>query len=132
MTIAPGQNWLMKCKMAKPEIGEIHIETLEGLGASYRMTGYFMLNSEADVLKVSFNGVAFGGHYGGHNVSIEISLEFKERLMEMPNIKSQESLDALLSEVQRRILTGDMTVDFETIKNEEEQQNIDPFGNISS
>ncbi len=115
-----------------PEVGEIRIETLEGLGASYRMTGHFVLNPGAKELKVKFNGVAFGGHYGGHNVNIEISEEVKEKLMEMPDLKTQENLEALLSEVQRRILTGDMTVDFETIKNEEEQQNIDPFGNIST
>jgi hypothetical protein len=40
-------------------------------------------------------------------------------------------LDSLLAEVQRRILNSQMTVDFETIRNDAEDQNVDPFGNIS-
>jgi hypothetical protein len=117
---------------AQFEIGEIHIQSLEGLGASYRMTGFFSLKADPKDLKVDFNGVAFGGHYGGHNVNIEISDGLKEKIMSLPELNSQESVDAVLSEVQRRILTGDMTVDFETIRNEEETQNVDPFGNIST
>jgi hypothetical protein len=116
---------------ADSDIGEIHIQTLEGLGASYRMTGNFVYKGGPDEIKVDFSGVAFGGHYGGHNVSIEISDAFKEHLMSLPGLDSQDNLDALLAEVQRRILNGQMIVDFDTIKNEEEQQNVDPFGNIS-
>ena len=90
-----------------------------------------MLKAENSELKIDFNGVAFGGHYGGHNVNIEISDSFKEQLNRLPGLDSQEGLDTLLAEVQRRILNSQMTVDFDTIHNDEEQKNVDPFGNIS-
>jgi hypothetical protein len=117
--------------LLQSQVGEIRIQNLQGLGASYRMSGFFELKSEEN-MRVEFSGVAFGGHYGGHNVNIEISDEIKNKLQNLPELSSQEAIDELLSEVQRRILNGEMTVDFETIKNEEEQQNVDPFGNISA
>ena len=112
-------------------IGEIRIQNLEGLGASYRMSGFFVLKLKEEI-QIEFSGVAFGGHYGGHNVNIQISEETKKKLSEILEFSSNESIDELLSEVQRRILNGDMTVDFQSIKNDEEQQNVDPFGNISA
>ncbi len=45
------------------------------------MKGYFSLKSDQSSLKVSFEGVAFGGNYGGHNVNVNLTEEGKESLM---------------------------------------------------
>ncbi len=111
-------------------LGEVHITALEGLGASYRMSGYFKLKLEK-LSRINFKGVAFGGHYGGHNVNISISPAAKKSLLSHSEFGGDEGkLDELLSEVQRRILNGEMTVDFDSIKKEDE--NVDGLGNIIS
>ncbi len=114
------------------KLGEIHIQDLEGLGASYRVQGYFelKLNSEQGLRKFPFTGVAFGGHYGGHNINIELSPEDTKTIQADSDFHTQAELDTLLSEVQRRILNGDMVVEFDKLK--QEAPNVDPFGNISS
>ena len=109
------------------ELKEIHIQSLEGLGASYRMRGFFKLNLKGSLKKVNFKGVAFGGHYGGHNVNIEISSTSLRKLEK--EFDNREQVEELLSEVQRRILNGEMIVEFERLK---QGPDIDPFGNISS
>jgi hypothetical protein len=111
------------------ELGEIHIRSLEGLGASYRLTGFFELRANNQKRKINFKGVAFGGHYGGHNVNIEISPKAEKSILSIKGFKEKKKLDALLSEVQRRILNGEMVVEFDRLK---QGANIDPFGNISS
>jgi hypothetical protein len=109
------------------ELEEIHIQSLEGLGSSYRMKGFFRLNVKGSLKRVNFKGVAFGGHYGGHNVSVEISQTAMKSLEGV--FKNKERIEDLLSEVQRRILNGEMTVEFDRLK---QGPNVDPFGNISS
>ncbi len=75
---------------------DIHITWLSGLGASYRLKGYFRLSTtEDETLKIRFKGVAFGGLYGGHNVSIEISKRSKKNLRE--NVKLEDSSPVLFS-----------------------------------
>jgi len=111
------------------ELGEIHILSLEGLGASYRLTGFFELRADNKRRKINFKGVAFGGHYGGHNVNIEISPRAARNILSMKGFKENKKLEELLSEVQRRILNGEMVVEFDRLK---QGANVDPFGNISS
>ncbi len=91
------------------------------------MKGFFRLNVKGSPKRVNFKGVAFGGHYGGHNVSVEISAKAMKSLQEV--FKNKEQIEDLLSEVQRRILSGEMIVAFEKLK---QGPNVDPFGNISS
>jgi hypothetical protein len=111
------------------KLGEIHILSLEGLGASYRLKGFFELKVNNTTKKINFKGVAFGGHYGGHNVNIEISPRAASSILSIEEFKENKvKLDELLSEVQRRILNGEMIVEFERLKQE---TNVDPFGNIS-
>lgn len=111
------------------ELGEIHILSLEGLGASYRMKGYFKLRINGAFKRVNFKGVAFGGHYGGHNVSVELSPQTTRTLQSTGHFKAKEQIDDLLAEVQRRILNGEMQVEFDKLK---QGPQVDPFGNISS
>jgi hypothetical protein len=111
------------------ELGEIHISALEGLGASYRMKGYFKLKINEIFKKINFKGVAFGGHYGGHNVNVELSSRTLKILQSFPAYQDKQHLDDLLSEVQRRILNGEMKVEFDKLK---QGPQVDPFGNISS
>jgi hypothetical protein len=106
---------------------EIHILALEGLGSSYRMKGFFQVDLNGTKSKINFKGVAFGGHYGGHNVNIEISSVAKKNLAKF--FKGNQEIEDLLSEVQRRILNGEMIVEFDRLK---EGPNVDPFGNIAS
>lgn len=80
-------------------------------------------------MKINFKGVAFGGHYGGHNVNIEISSKAMNDLLAIEQFNNRKKVDYLLSEVQRRILNGDMIVEFDRLKL---GPNVDPFGNISS
>ena len=62
--------------MLVEELQQVYVNWLEGLGSSYRMKGYFLLRRpEGQSMKVAFEGVAFGGNYGGHNVSVNISEE---------------------------------------------------------
>jgi hypothetical protein len=119
--------WCIGLSHFENELKEIHIQSLEGLGASYRIKGFFKLDMNGSQSKVNFKGVAFGGHYGGHNVNIEISSTAMKNLEKI--FKSKQQIDDLLSEVQRRILNGEMIVEFDRLK---QGPNADPFGNISS
>ncbi len=112
--------------MAFEGLDDIHLTWLSGLGSSYRMKGYFRLGVNNSRLKVSFRGVAFGGLYGGHNVSVEISKLWKKKLHEV-NI-DESKIEELLIEVQRRIMQGDMIVEFERIKPE----GSDAHGNLTA
>ncbi len=111
------------------DLGEIHILSLEGLGASYRLTGFFEMRVNKKKRKINFKGVAFGGHYGGHNVNIEISPRAARSILSIKGFREEKKLEDLLSEVQRRILNGEMIVEFDRLK---QGANVDPFGNISS
>jgi hypothetical protein len=110
-------------------LGEVHIQSLKGLGASYRMKGYFQLKLDGSFKRINFKGIAFGGHYGGHNVSVELSPRITKTLQSKDDFKDKEQLNELLAEVQRRILNGEMKVEYEKLKQGPE---VDPFGNISS
>ncbi|MDA4111932.1 MAG: hypothetical protein OK439_05295 [Thaumarchaeota archaeon] len=105
--------------MIVQDLEEVHVTHLEGLGSSYRMKGFFTLKvSNKDELKINFEGVAFGGNYGGHNVSVSLSDEEKENIIREK--KSTESeIEDLLSEVQRKMLNNELIVDYENIKPEE-------------
>ncbi len=114
--------------MAFDEIGEIHVTFLAGLGASYRMSGYFLLSSlEGKVVKVNFKGLAFGGHYGGHNVNIEVSRRARKNITIARSCKDSD-VDEILSEVQRRMLNGEMIVEYDRIKPESPE----PLGNLGT
>ena len=104
-------------------IEEVHITDLEGLGSSYRMKGYFTLKVEGRErpLKISFDGVAFGGNYGGHNVNVNLSEEGREILIAGTNNSNVDQIEELLSEIQRRLLNNEMVVDYDTIKPEEKE-----------
>jgi hypothetical protein len=91
------------------------------------MKGFFKVKIDGSQKRVNFKGVAFGGHYGGHNVSIEVSPVALKNLEAF--LKDKDRIEELLSEVQRRILNGEMTVEFNKLK---QGPNVDPFGNISS
>jgi hypothetical protein len=91
------------------------------------MKGFFKLDLDGIMSRVNFRGVAFGGHYGGHNVNIEISSVAKKKLSKFFN--SPEEIEELLTEVQRRILNGEMIVEFDRLKH---GPDVDPFGNIAS
>ena len=107
------------------ELKDIHVTWLSGLGSSYRMKGFFRLFLENKVQKINYKGVAFGGIYGGHNVSVEIS-KLKKKKLKAAGLNDQE-IEELLTEVQKRIMQGDMVVEFEKIKPEQ----TDTLGNIS-
>jgi hypothetical protein len=99
------------------KIDDVKIESLEGLGSSYRMKGFFVLQHGKERTPVHFEGIAFGGHYGGHNVNISISEEAKKSLISPTGfLPNSQSLDDILSEVQRRILNNEMAVDYDAIK----------------
>lgn len=91
------------------------------------MAGFFKLKSEAKVLKINFKGVAFGGHYGGHNVSVEISARAKQKIMELKKFQNDRAIDEILTEVQRRLLNGEMVVEFQKLK----QEGTDALGNMT-
>ncbi len=111
------------------ELGEIHIRSLEGVGASYRIKGYFELKVNGIFKRINFKGVAFGGHYGGHNVNVELSPRIMKTLRTLSSFKEKNQVDDLLSEVQRRILNGEMKVEFERLQH---GPDVDPFGNVAS
>ncbi len=99
-------------------LNEVHIISLAGLGSAYQIKGYFTLHLAGDTrFKVNFKGVVYGGFYGGHNVSIEISRIARNKLVAAAGLGPTD-LDELLSEVQRRLLNGEMIVDYKKIKPE--------------
>jgi hypothetical protein len=108
------------------ELQEVYINWLEGLGSSYRMKGYFVLkHPEGQSLKITFEGVAFGGNYGGHNVSVNISDDDVKMIKSRDN-PTEQQIEDLITEVQRRLLNNEMIVEYESIKQEE--HNTDGLG----
>ena len=98
-------------------LDQVCLTSLEGLGASYRMKGYFTLRSEAGaLLNISFEGVAFGGNYGGHNVNVNLTDEEKAVIKRQLATTGDEEFDELLSEVQRRLLNNEMNIEYDGIK----------------
>lgn len=106
----------------------MHVTWLEGLGASYRIKGYFVLGSENTQPEFEFEAVAFGGNYGGHNVNVQISEATKRRLMES-NSLNDEQVEDLITEVQRKMLGNEMIVEYEKLKPAADSQ--DQFGNMA-
>lgn len=110
------------------DLGEVHVTWLEGLGASYRIKGYFNLETREDNrLKVDFDAVAFGGNYGGHNINVQITDATKVELLKAMRC-TPEDVEELLAEVQRKMLNNEMIVDYEKLKPESDDK--DPFGGI--
>ena len=110
------------------DLEDVHVTSLEGMSSSYRMKGYFRLKSaNGKLLRVNFKGVAFGGHYGGHNVSIEISSKARKSIFDSTKASDAE-IEDLISEIQRRLLNGDMVVEYDKLKPESQ----DSFGNITA
>jgi hypothetical protein len=89
---------------------EIHLDSLKGLGAAYRIGGYVILGNKS----LRFNGIVFGGHYGGHNVNIKFTRAVKTELAKMAY--NRKMVIDLETEIQRRILQGDMRVHHEKLK----------------
>ena len=113
--------------MLASQLEDVHVTSLEGLSSSYRMKGYFRVKSaEGKLLRVNFKGVAFGGHYGGHNVSVEVSARARKSIIDATK-SSEAEVEDLISEVQRRMLNGDMVVEYDKLKPAPQ----DPFGNIA-
>jgi hypothetical protein len=111
------------------EIDQVYLTSLEGLGSSYRMKGYFTLrNGKPDEFKIEFEGVAFGGNYGGHNVNVTLTDQDRELLIKSFNSNIQE-IEDLLSEIQRRLLNNEMIVEYDSIK-PETPENVDGLGGI--
>ncbi len=111
------------------ELGEVHVTWLEGLGAAYRIQGYFTVKSaDKNELKIDFSAVAFGGNYGGHNVNVQVSEPMIGELMRVKQCTASEVED-LISEVQRKMLNNEMVVEYDKLKPESDGR--DPFGNVS-
>ena len=117
-------------KVLVEDLEQVYITSLEGLGSSYRMKGYFTMKlNHAEPLKILFDGVAFGGNYGGHNVSVSISEDEKQLLLKKDNNVSDEQLEELLTEIQRRLLNNEMIVEYDSIT-PERQEGFDNFSKI--
>ena len=105
--------------MLVEELQQVYVNWLQGLGSSYRMKGYFVLQRpKGQSLKIAFEGVAFGGNYGGHNVSVNISEEDVHLIKSRDN-PSEQQIEDLITEVQRRLLNNEMIVEYDSIKPEE-------------
>jgi hypothetical protein len=112
------------------DLEQVYLTSLEGLGSSYRMKGYFTLKSNSERnTKIFFEGVAFGGNYGGHNVSVSITEEEKQALLKTENNTSEVQIEDLLTEVQRRLLNNEMIVEYGSIK-PEEPGDLEGFGKL--
>lgn len=106
-------------------LDHVYLTSLEGLGSSYRISGHFTMRSDAEVLfDIIFDGVAFGGNYGGHNVNVNISDEQKSAVKAAIAVVADEEFDQLLAEVQRRLLNNEMTVEYAGIKQVEGDSEI--------
>lgn len=123
-----------KCKIVRSSLLlkssediEVHVTWLEGLGASYRIKGYFILDTKKNQ-KFEFAAVAFGGNYGGHNVNVQIDDAARRSLIDSNNM-SDEQVEDLMSEVQRKMLNNEMVVEYDKLKAETDGQ--DPFENLS-
>ncbi len=111
-------------------LDQVYITSLEGLGSSYRMRGYFTLDLKSQgSLKISFDGVAFGGNYGGHNVNVSISEEERRTIITKTGVANDQEIDDLISEVQRRLLNNEMVVEYDSIK-PESQEDVGGLGKI--
>ena len=109
------------------EILEVHVTSLAGLGASYRMLGFFYLKpAQEKRIRINFKGFAFGGHYGGHNVSIQISPKARKNIIDALS-GSDSDVDGVLAEVQRRMMNNEMIVEFEKIR-PETPESVDNLG----
>jgi hypothetical protein len=109
------------------DLEQVYLNSLEGLGSSYRMKGYFVLKrKDSAPLKIPFEGVAFGGNYGGHNVSVSLAEDEKKLLGSEANVTQ---IDDLLTEIQRRLLNNEMIVEYDQIK-PEEHGDLEGFGKI--
>lgn len=108
------------------DLEEVHITWLEGVGASYRMKGFFTIKSQnKSNLKINFSGVAFGGNYGGHNINVQISGAARKNILKAKNC-SLEDIENLIAEVQRKMLNNEMIVEYDKIKPESSR---DALGN---
>jgi hypothetical protein len=98
------------------QLHEIHVTSLDGLGASYRITGYFTVRSDREKeSRIDFNAVAFGGNYGGHNVNVQITESAVNELRQGDKF-SEMDVDTLIVEVQRRMLNNEMIVEYDQLK----------------
>ena len=115
------------------DVEEVRITSLAGLGASYRIAGRFRLRPgkkppDFGSVTINFKGVAFGGHYGGHNVNVELSGSARKKLIGTLGYTEQE-VEELLSEVQRRLLNGEMVVEYSKLDSGREKDD-NPLGNL--
>lgn len=101
--------------MLSSDLEQVYVTWLEGLGSSYRMKGYFTLNTSEGKSKIHFTGVAFGGNYGGHNVSVQVSSAARKKIIATKKCTLAD-IEELLTEVQRRLLNNEMVVEFDKIK----------------
>jgi hypothetical protein len=109
------------------DLEQVYLTSLEGLGSSYRMRGYFILKSASrGTTKVAFEGVAFGGNYGGHNVNVSLAEEEKRTLAA---VASETQIEEILTEIQRRLLNNEMIVEYGSIKLEE-PGDLEGFGKL--
>ncbi len=91
---------------------------LEGLGASYRIKGFFALRSDSGIeSRIEFEAVAFGGNYGGHNVNVKVVDSVTDELLRTRNC-TESDIDELISEVQRKLLNNEMIVEYDKLKPE--------------
>lgn len=107
--------------MLSERLAQVYLTSLEGLGSSYRMKGYFTLKSSSGDANFGFEGVAFGGNYGGHNVSINLEEDERSRISVEAGGNEAE-IEDLLSEIQRRLLNNEMVVEYEGIKQEKHDE----------
>ena len=77
--------------------------------------------------KINFKGVAFGWHYGGHNVSVELSQKARKTILASTG-STEAEIEELISEIQRRLLNGDMVVEYDKLKPESH----DSLGSITT
>jgi hypothetical protein len=89
---------------------EVHLDDLKGLGTAYKIAGYAKM--EQHILR--FTGIVFGGHYGGHNVSVRFTKAAKRILTNKMGLNKHGITD-FEAEVQRRILEGKMIVHYERL-----------------
>jgi hypothetical protein len=110
------------------KIEEVKVTSLKGLGASYRIAGAFRIRAKDERLtKIQYKGVAFGGHFGGHNVNVQISSSARKKIIAALGCTDQE-VDNILAEVQRRLLNGEMIVEYDKLKPDEQN----PVGSLGT
>ena len=109
--------------MSLPDlIEEVKVTSLKGLGASYRISGLMIIRAkDGSLTRINYKGVAFGGHYGGHNVNVQVSPAARKKIMVSLSC-TEKDIENLLAEVQRRLLNGEMTVEYGKLKPEEQEE----------